>query len=82
MRAAAERVAVYGAEILPSFERNLQMLDRAFELGEIDILQVSVAAERFLQTQSDALDARADYHLALARLEQTVGTNLAAEPGD
>lgn len=73
--AAAERVEVYGAEILPSFERNLEMLRRAYELGEIDVLDVSVAVERFLRTQNDALDAQADYFGALADLEEAVGAD-------
>ncbi|MBK8009760.1 MAG: TolC family protein [Deltaproteobacteria bacterium] len=35
------------AAILPTFEENLRLIQRAFELGGIDILQVSVARERF-----------------------------------
>ena len=76
VEAAGERVAVYGTEILPSFERNLEMLQRAFELGEIDVLDVSVAVERFLRTRTEALDAQADYFEALAELEEIVGTDL------
>lgn len=74
--AAARRMAVYGQEILPRFEDNLRMLERAYELGEIDVLQVSVARERFLRIQSDALDAHADYFAAVAELEAVVGTDL------
>ncbi len=75
VEAAAERVALYGTEILPSFERNLDMLRRAYELGEIDALDVSVAVERFLRTQSEALDAQADYFDAVADLEEILGTD-------
>ena len=75
VRAAAERIAVYGTEVLPSFERNLSLLERAYELGEIDVLDVSVAVERFLRAQTDALDAQADYFEALAELEETLGTD-------
>lgn len=74
--AAARRVAVYGQEILPTFEDNLRMLQRAYELGEIDILQVSVARERFLRIQRDALDAYADYFAAVAELEAVVGADV------
>lgn len=73
--AAARRLAGYGQEILPRFEDNLRLLERAYELGEIDILQVSVARERFLRIQSDALDAHADYFEAVAALEAVVGTD-------
>lgn len=73
---AAERVRTYGSEILPTFEENLRLIQRAFELGEIDILQVSVARERFLRIQTDALDAYVDYFQAVADLEASIGTDL------
>lgn len=74
--AAAARVRTYGREILPSFEESLRLIQRAFELGEIDILQVSVARERFLRIQTDALDAYVDYFQAVADLEASIGTDL------
>lgn len=74
--AAAARVRTYGSEILPTFEENLRLIQRAFELGEIDILQVSVARERFLRTQTDALDAFTDYFQAVADLEASIGADL------
>ncbi len=74
--AAAARVRTYGSEIVPTFEDNLRLIQRAFELGEIDILQVSVARERFLRSQTDALDAYADYFQAVADLEASIGTDL------
>lgn len=73
---AAARVRTYGGEILPTFEENLRLIQRAFELGEIDILQVSVARERFLKIQTDALDAYSSYFQAIADLEGTIGTDL------
>ena len=73
---AASRLRTYGGEILPTFEENLRLLQRAFELGEIDILQVSVAREQFLRTQTDALDAYLEYFQAVADLEASIGTDL------
>lgn len=72
----AERARLYGTEILPTLETNLGLLQKAFELGEIDILQVMVAQERFLRTQQDALQAFADYYEAWAELEAIVGGEL------
>jgi cobalt-zinc-cadmium efflux system outer membrane protein len=74
--AAAARVRTYGGEILPTFEENLRLIERAFELGEIDILQVSVARERFLRVRTDVLDAYTDYFQAVADLEASIGTDL------
>ena len=79
--AAAARVNTYGREILPTFEENLRLIQRAFELGEIDILQVSVARERFLRIQTDALDAYTDYFQAVADLEASIGTDLWPDEG-
>jgi cobalt-zinc-cadmium efflux system outer membrane protein len=74
--AASKRTRAYGSEVLPRFEENLNLLRRAFELGEIDILALSTGRERFLRIQSDALAARVDYFVALAALERVVGVDL------
>ena len=74
--AAAERLRAYGSEILPRFEENLGLLRRSFELGEIDLLALSVGRERFMKIQSDALGAQLDYFVALAALERAVGIDL------
>lgn len=74
--AAAQRTRAYGSEILPRFEENLTLLRRSFELGEIDLLALSVGRERFLRIQSDALGAQLDYFIALAGLERVVGVDL------
>jgi outer membrane protein, heavy metal efflux system len=73
---AAARVRSYGAGILPRFDENLRLVRRAFELGEVDLLEVSVARERFFRIQLDALGAQADYFAALAALERSVGVDL------
>jgi cobalt-zinc-cadmium efflux system outer membrane protein len=74
--AHARRAQVFGTEILPTLETNLALLQKAFELGEIDVLQVMVAQERFLRTQQDALQSFADYYAAWAELEGIVGMEL------
>lgn len=74
--ADADRIAAYGTEILPAFESNLSLLRRAFELGEVDLLQVLVARERLLRIQQDALTAHQDYYNDVAALEAQVGTEI------
>jgi len=74
--ADANRIAAYGTEILPAFEGNLTLLRRAFELGEVDLLQVLVARERLLRIQQDALTAHQDYYRDVAALEAEVGTEV------
>jgi cobalt-zinc-cadmium efflux system outer membrane protein len=72
----ADRIAAYGSEILPTFEKNLTMLRRAFELGEIEVLDVSVAQRRFLEIQQSALTAYQEYYQAVSTLEQVVGAEV------
>ena len=74
--AAAARVRSYGSEILPRLVENLSLLRRSFELGEIDLMELSIGRERFLRIQSDALVGHLDYFVALAGLERAVGADL------
>lgn len=76
MVAAAARTRAYGTEILPRFAENLALLRRSFEVGEIDMLALSVGRERFLRIQSDAFAAQLDYFVAMAALERLVGVDL------
>ncbi len=78
----AKRAQLYGTEILPTLEDNLQLINKSFELGEIDILDVMVARERFLRTQQEALQAFADYYEAWAGLEAAVGAKLDDASGE
>ncbi len=73
VNAAAERVDSYGSEIIPAFASNMTKLVRAFELGEVDVLEVLVARGRYLELQRQALSAYADYFHAVAVLEGEIG---------
>ncbi len=76
VNAAAARIEAYARQVLPAFEQNLALLDRAFELGEIDMIELMVARGRFLEVQATALAAYDDYYKAIADLESTVGAEL------
>jgi len=77
--AAAERVALYERDILPAFEGNLYKLNRAFVLGEIDVLKLSLIQQRILVAETDALAASEDYYDAVAALEALSGVEVLAE---
>lgn len=79
VRAAAERVRIFQDDVLPGFERNLALLEHAFQLGELDALEVGTATRRLLEVQANALDAFAEYHRALAELEVQVGAEVVAD---
>ncbi len=78
LNTAAERVRTYSSEVVPRFQENLNLLQRAFELGEVDILEVFVARENFLRIQSEALDAYRSYFEAEYTLETILGSPLQA----
>jgi cobalt-zinc-cadmium efflux system outer membrane protein len=75
VEAAAARAAVFGRDLLPALEEGLAKLRRAFELGEIGVLELAQLRERLLRTQQDALDSLAAYYAALAELEALSGVD-------
>jgi cobalt-zinc-cadmium efflux system outer membrane protein len=73
---AARRIEAFGSEVIPAFEGNLALLERAYELGEIDLLRVMVARGRFLDIEREALSAYDDYFASVARLEALLGAEV------
>jgi len=69
VRTAAERLQTYTEEVMPRFSENLALVRRAFELGEIDVLEVFVAEERFMDLHRRALDVYDDYIEAVRAFE-------------
>lgn len=76
LNTAAERVRTYSREVVPRFAENLNLLQRAFELGEVDIIEVFVARANFLQIQNEAIDAYATYFEAMYTVETIVGAEI------
>jgi cobalt-zinc-cadmium efflux system outer membrane protein len=74
--AALKQIAAYDKEVIPSFDRSLKMLERAFEAGKIGALEVMVARGRFLEIRSQSFNAYDGYYKALATLESVVGTDV------
>lgn len=81
VRAASERVRIFQTDVLPGFEHNIVLLQQAFMLGELDALEVGTATRRLLDVQTNALDAFAGYHRALAELEAQVGGEVVEDAG-
>lgn len=71
--AAAERVAVYESGVVPNLEQNLELLRRAYELGEVDIHVLSQTRQRLLEATGNFIDARILYFETAAALEGLVG---------
>jgi cobalt-zinc-cadmium efflux system outer membrane protein len=75
VNASADRLELYQDELVPAFETQLEQLQRAFELGEIDLLRVSVARDHLLTARLEALDAYATYFDAITALADAVGAD-------
>lgn len=80
MEVSAQRIDALRERVLPNIENNLSMLQRAYELGEYDVLQVSVGIERLLAARTEALDAYRQHFDAVAMLEAEVGADLSEAP--
>lgn len=75
---ASSRLKTYSDELLPRFSENLELVRRAFELGEIDVLEVFVARERFVDLQKQALDVYDDFIRAVRDYELAAGARMNA----
>jgi cobalt-zinc-cadmium resistance protein CzcA len=74
--AAAEQLELLETGALPSVERSLSLVMRAYEAGQIDLLEVSQMRERLLSTRSAAVAVREEYFRALAELEALAGVEI------
>lgn len=72
---AYQRLMLFNDEVAPRLEESLTLLQRGFDAGELPILDVMVARERFLTARSNALTAYADYYRAVADLEFVAGAD-------
>jgi cobalt-zinc-cadmium efflux system outer membrane protein len=76
LNSASERVEIYEKSVIPQLQKNLNALQKAYELGEVNLLQVSQTRERLLEGSKQYLDARVSYFGAVAQLEGLIGTEL------
>lgn len=76
LNAAADLVAIYEKTIIPSSQQSLSQLQRAYDLGEVDIHQVSQTRERLLLAHQQHLEAKSQYYEAAAQLEGLIGVEI------
>ncbi len=76
LSAASEALELFTSSVSPALEESLTLLQRGFDAGELPLLTVAAARERFLSTQHQTLIAYSDYYRALADLESAVGAEL------
>ncbi|MBI4817434.1 MAG: TolC family protein [Deltaproteobacteria bacterium] len=75
--AAARRLDLYAAA-LPRVDRNLELLARAFEAGQIDAPGLLAARDRSFRTRLDHLEAQKSYVFAQVALARALGRDPAS----
>jgi cobalt-zinc-cadmium efflux system outer membrane protein len=73
VRAAARQIDIYGQQLVPAFEQELELLREGYEVGQFDITDITVAQQRLLRGREQALGAMIDYFDAAAELERLTG---------
>ena len=64
-----------------SFEDGLELLERGFAAGELELIEVTVLRERWFSALTGALDARLECEIAFAELEAAAGVPLDGSRG-
>lgn len=76
VEASRATLELYTRDIIPQLRTHFELLERAYELGEVDIHQVSQTRERLLETMTQYGQARLTYFERAATLEGLVGTEV------
>jgi cobalt-zinc-cadmium efflux system outer membrane protein len=77
-RAATQLLVIYGNQVLPRAEQNLRTIRAAYNLGDLQVLDVVAEQRRLIENQTQYNVALRDYYVSLAELERAIGTPLPA----
>ncbi len=68
------------ADVIPGAESAFKAASRGYRLGEYDFLQVLDAQRTLVGVKTQYIQAQADYHLNVARIERLIGGSLTPSP--
>lgn len=77
-RAATQSLIIYGNQVLPRAEQNLRTIRTAYNLGDLQVLDVVAEQRRLIDNQTQYNVALRDYYVSLAELERAIGAPLPA----
>jgi len=69
-RISETEIGLFGENVLEKFRVNLELIQRAYEEGQIEIFEAITAQDRLIEAQVRYLDVLLAYHLARAELER------------
>ena len=81
LKTALKSLNIHEKAITPSLQHNLDLVLRAFTVGEVNLNTVSLMRARLLQATDRTIAARRRYALAAAQAEAVVGHDLFPAPG-
>ncbi|MCZ6787261.1 MAG: TolC family protein [Planctomycetota bacterium] len=64
---------LYFADIAPRLDRSMELAERAFKQGELDLLQVLLLQGRVLRAKQEVLARLRDFHRSRIEVERTLG---------
>jgi len=77
-RAAAEQLVLYGSQIIPRSEANLQSIKSAYNFGEFSVFEVIAEQRKLLEFVTEYNDSLREYYASIVELESAIGTNIPA----
>lgn len=79
LSATDKSLAIYAKDIIPQLEENLSLVQEAYRLGEVGILNVIEEQKKFFEVNDGYLVALYNRQTALTRLEAAVGVDFTLE---
>ena len=74
---AAKEVQLLEEGMLVPVEQNLDLVQKAYQRGEVEIIEVITAQRNFVDIQTAYLEALYNFNFAIANLQKALGGNLA-----
>ena len=80
LNAAEKTLKFYEGDLLKLLNENLTLTRAAYELGEVQLLEVLLLQNEFVKARFSYLDALESYHKAVIELETAIGTSIELVP--
>lgn len=80
LNAADKTLKFYEGDLLKLLNENLTLTRAAYELGEVQLLEVLLLQNEFVKARFSYLDALESYHKAVTEIETAIGTSIELVP--
>ncbi len=71
--AAQKTIAILDIAVLPQAQKNLDVVQQSYQLGQLRLLDVLSEQRRFLDTRFSAVESQSEAAKSFAELERAVG---------